>query len=52
MMPELTAYLFASITGAVTGVVQWSVFMRDPLKEKTLSAHFDDLPGMSWRRKL
>lgn len=43
MMPELTAYLFASITGAVTGVVQWSVFMRDPLKEKTLSAHFDDL---------
>jgi hypothetical protein len=42
-MPVLCAYLFAAMTGAITGVVQWSVFMRTPLKEKTFSAHLDDL---------
>lgn len=34
MMPELTAYLFASITGAVTGVVQWSVFHEGSAERK------------------
>ncbi len=42
-MQQLTACLIAAGIGAITGVVQWYIFMRNPSLKRTFSEHLADL---------
>jgi hypothetical protein len=45
-MQESIPYLIATATGAIVGIVQWSVFaMWNPSQKKQFSTHLRDLRG-------
>jgi len=42
-MQRLSICVIATIFGAVAGVVQWRLFMKNPSLKKTINRHLDDV---------
>jgi len=42
-MQELLTCLISGASGAITGAIQWQIYIRDPELKKSFRAHLEDL---------